>query len=58
MGNVDPRLVAATGDGIEIVPDTDVLSTARRFLPDEIVVAPDERRGMPLDNLLACKKEG
>ena len=58
MGNVDPRLVAATGDGIDILHDTDVLSAARRFLPDEIVVAPDERRGMPLDSLLACKKEG
>jgi sugar transferase (PEP-CTERM system associated) len=58
FGDVDPRLTAATGDGIEIVHDEDVLTAAHRFTPDEIVVAPDERRGMPLDSLLACKKEG
>ena len=58
MGEADPRLVAATGPGITILYDTDVLTAARRVAPDEIVVAPDERRGMPLDRLLACKKEG
>ncbi len=58
MGCLDPRLVAASDESIEVVRDTDVLTAARRFNPDEIVVAPDERRGMPLDSLLACKKEG
>ena len=58
FGPVDPRLTAALGDGIGLVQDSDVLTVARRFDPDEIVVAPDERRGMPLDMLLACKKEG
>ncbi len=57
-GLVDPRLVAAAGDGIEIVTDADVLTAAHDFDPDEIVVSPDERRGMPLDSLLTCKKEG
>ena len=58
LGEVDPRLVAASGGGIDILHGTDVLRAARRYGPDEIVVAPDERRGMPLDSLLACKKEG
>ena len=58
FGPVDTRLASALGDGIELVLDTDVLTAAHRFDPDEIVVAPDERRGMPLDSLLACKKEG
>ena len=58
FGDVDPRLTAAIEPGIELVSDADVLTVARRFEPDEIVVAPDERRGMPLDSLLACKKEG
>ena len=58
FGPVDSRLQAALGDGIELVDDIDVLTAAHRFQPDEIVVAPDERRGMPLDSLLSCKKEG
>ena len=58
FGPVDTRLQAVLGDGIELVLDMDVLAAANRFQPDEIVVAPDERRGMPLDSLLACKKEG
>ena len=58
FGEVDGRLQAATGANIGIVHDTNVLDAARSFFPDEIVVAPDERRGMPLDGLLACKTEG
>ncbi len=58
FGDVDGRLQAATGPDIEILHDVDVLNAARSFRPDEIVVAPDERRGMPLDPLLACKTEG
>ncbi len=58
FGPVDPRLTAALGEGIELVQDTDVLTAAQRYDPDEIVVAPDDRRGVPLDMLLACKKEG
>ncbi len=58
MGEVDPQLAAALGSGILLLRDTSVLSAARSVAPDEIVVAPDERRGMPLDDLLACKKEG
>jgi sugar transferase (PEP-CTERM system associated) len=36
----------------------DVLAIARRLRADEIVIAPDERRGMPLDSLIACKTAG
>jgi sugar transferase (PEP-CTERM system associated) len=57
-GNIDPRLLEAVGDGIEVLEGVDPLTAAHRCSPDEIVVAPDERRGMPLDTLLACKKEG
>jgi lipopolysaccharide/colanic/teichoic acid biosynthesis glycosyltransferase len=57
-GSIDQRLFAAAGDGIEIREGADPLTAARECSPDEIVVAPDERRGMPLDVLLACKKEG
>lgn len=57
-GLVDPRLVAASGDGIDLAYASDVLAAARCFDPDEIVIAPDDRRGMPLDSLLACKREG
>jgi sugar transferase (PEP-CTERM system associated) len=57
-GEIDARLQALLGDGLDIVQGVDPLSAARSANPDEIVVAPDERRGMPLDTLLACKTEG
>ncbi len=57
-GPTDARLVAAAdGSNVRIELD-DVLQVARRIRPDEIVVAPDERRGMKLDTLLLCKKDG
>ena len=34
------------------------LGVARRFGADQVVVAPDERRGLALDGLLACKIAG
>ncbi len=58
FGEVDPRLSEAHGARIVSAVDGDVLPLARTLMPDEIVVAPDERRGMNLDSLLACKKEG
>ncbi len=57
-GATDARLLEQTGGGIEVWEGVDPLTAAHRCNPDEIVVAPDERRGMPLDTLLACKKEG
>ncbi len=58
FGEIDPRLAAAHPGRILDAPGGDVLPVARNLMPDEIVVAPDERRGMNLDSLLACKKEG
>ena len=58
FGEIDPRLTEAHGARIMLVAGGDILPLARKLMPDEIVVAPDERRGMNLDSLLACKKEG
>jgi sugar transferase (PEP-CTERM system associated) len=58
FGAVDPRLAEAHGPRIVTAPGGDVLKAAHTAQPDELVVAPDERRGMNLDSLLACKKEG
>jgi sugar transferase (PEP-CTERM system associated) len=57
-GEADPRLTAAYERCIMTAQDGNVLAVAQLVQPDEIVVAPDERRGMSLDSLLACKKEG
>ncbi len=58
FGEVDPRLAAVHAGQIVPAPGGDVLAAAHKVMPDEIVVAPDERRGMNLDSLLSCKKEG
>ena len=39
-------------------PEFDILGIARRHDVHQIVIAPDERRGMNLENLLECKKAG
>jgi sugar transferase (PEP-CTERM system associated) len=39
-------------------PEFDILRLARRLDVQQIVIAPDERRGMQLENLLECKKAG
>ena len=55
-GAIDPRL---EGDPlVRIVQGISVLQAARGARADQIVVAPDERRGMDLERLLACKKAG
>ncbi|WP_198383013.1 TIGR03013 family XrtA/PEP-CTERM system glycosyltransferase [Roseomonas sp. KE2513] len=57
MGEVDPRLTADPTN--RIVPGLNgLLATARSLNPDQIVVAPDERRGLAMDGLLACKMAG
>ena len=58
LGPIDPRLLLEYSDRVVTDAGLNVLGTARLCDPDTIVVAPDERRGMPLDKLLACKKEG
>ena len=58
FGDIDPRLQAAHADKIQRTEGGDVLAHARALNPDEIIVAPDERRGTNLESLLACKREG
>jgi len=58
MGEVDPRLERENAVRIVRSPNFDVLGAARQAHPDQIVVAPDERRGMDLHRLLECKKAG
>ncbi len=58
LGEVDPRLARAHPDRILPAPGGDVLPIARAVQADAIIIAPDERRGMNLDSLLICKKEG
>lgn len=58
FGPLDPRLVDAQGPRIVTLSGDDVLGAARAAQADEIIVAPDERRGMNLDSLLACKRDG
>jgi sugar transferase (PEP-CTERM system associated) len=58
FGQIDSRLADGALGRILQTTEGDVLTPARQINPDEIVVAPDERRGMKLDSLLACKKEG
>jgi sugar transferase (PEP-CTERM system associated) len=57
-GPVDARLRESQGNRIISLENGDVLEAARTAQADEIVVAPDERRGMNLDSLLACKRDG
>ncbi len=58
LGEVDPRLESGVGTPIVHLVDFAVLQAARQVDADEIVVAPDERRGMDLRRLLDCKKAG
>jgi sugar transferase (PEP-CTERM system associated) len=57
-GPADPRLLEAASLGNVTIDEGDPYKVALRVQPDEIVVAPDERRGMNLESLLACKKDG
>ena len=58
LGEIDERLASDPTAKIAHVKDTDILTVARRTDPDQIVVAPDDRRGMDLQGLLDCKKAG
>jgi sugar transferase (PEP-CTERM system associated) len=58
LGEVDPRLESDAGITVVRLDDFAVLEAANRIDADEIVVAPDERRGMDLRRLLECKKAG
>ncbi len=58
FGKIDPRLAGDPTVRILLSSEIDVLAAARAVRADEIVVAPDDRRGMDLHPLLECKKAG
>jgi sugar transferase (PEP-CTERM system associated) len=58
LGVIDPRLADRSFGPVLEAPLPDTLGWARRLKVEQIVVAPDERRGMDLDSLLACKVAG
>lgn len=58
LGAVDPRLLDGSFGPVIAVGPGGVRELASTIQPDEIVVAPDERRGMDLHGLLDCKIAG
>ena len=58
LGEIDPRLADGSAGPIVSADQHAVLPTARRFGAEQIVIAPDERRGMDLESLLQCKIAG
>ncbi len=58
LGAIDPRLAADPDGKILRTERLHVLDAARQVAADQIVIAPDDRRGMDLEQLLACKKAG
>jgi sugar transferase (PEP-CTERM system associated) len=58
LGAIDPRFENDPAGTILRTDQSQVLDAARRVSADQIVIAPDERRGMNLEQLLACKKAG
>ncbi len=57
FGGIDPRLADNPAHRI-VQSDGRLLDVARENRADQIVVAPDERRGMALQDLIACKTAG
>ncbi|MBK1660628.1 TIGR03013 family XrtA/PEP-CTERM system glycosyltransferase [Paracraurococcus ruber] len=57
MGEVDPRLTADTAAPV-LPASSDFLALARGFGADQVVVAPDERRGLDMRALLDCRIAG
>jgi sugar transferase (PEP-CTERM system associated) len=58
LGEIDPRLAANPACRILRSDEFAVLQAAQAVAADQIVIAPDERRGMNLERLLACKTAG
>jgi sugar transferase (PEP-CTERM system associated) len=58
FGAVDPRLAADPNSHIILASDNNLLKLAERVRAEEIVVAPDDRRGMTLDSLITCRANG
>ena len=57
FGAVDPRL-ANDPDSHIVLASHNLLNLAERVRAEEIIVAPDERRGMTLDSLITCRANG
>jgi len=57
FGEIDQRLAGDPANRI-IVASSNLLKVAARARADEIVVAPDERRGMALTSLITCRAAG
>ena len=57
FGGIDERLAADSSNRI-IVASSNILKVASRVRADEIVVAPDDRRGMALESLITCRAAG
>jgi len=57
FGAVDPRL-AADPDSHIVLASHNLLNLAERVRAEEIIVAPDDRRGMTLDSLITCRANG
>ncbi|HTO42094.1 MAG TPA: TIGR03013 family XrtA/PEP-CTERM system glycosyltransferase [Rhizomicrobium sp.] len=57
-GAADPRLAADPANRILKSSGGDLLDIAKRTRTDQIVVAPDERRGMGLEELINCRTKG
>jgi sugar transferase (PEP-CTERM system associated) len=58
LGSIDPRLLDNSAGAIISAGPGGIREAAMHLRPDEIVVAPDERRGMDLHGLLDCKING
>ena len=57
FGPIDARLLEDPNHHI-ITTSDNILDIAGRVFADEIVVAPDERRGMNLESLISCRTAG
>lgn len=58
LGDIDPRLAHDPAVRILQGDQIDVLTAAQLTEADQVVVAPDDRRGMDLQQLLDCRKAG
>ena len=57
FGPIDTRLLDDSANHVVTISDN-ILDIAERVFADEIVVAPDERRGMSLESLISCRTAG
>lgn len=57
LGRIDPRL-AEDPEARVVTTEDGFVAIAREIDADQVVVAPDERRGMPMEALLACRTGG